>query len=1678
MDTNNKKNILAKLDYFAALQPDRSIYTFLNDQGLENMTLSFEELRLKATEKAHLLLDKGYIRGDRVVLSVTKNYDFILWFLGCLYAGLIAVPLPPPSGKRQLARLKNIIGDSDPKAIVTDSKFKEIYQQLVSADTISSDMSHPVSNLGLHNEEICPQDVAFIQYTSGSTGSPKGVVVTHENIFENEIIIQKSFGHDREAVIVGWLPFHHDMGLIGNILQPLFVGAHCILLSPICFLRRPQIWLQAISKYRATTSGGPNFAFNYCISKISDADMVDADLRSWKLAFNGSEMVKRRTIDLFAKKFEKFGFDKKAFYPCYGLAESTLFVSGNYYAEQLTHEEVHKTNVSCGSQDLDNICIVDPNSLQKSPPGEIGEIWLKGKSVCDGYWKNPELTKDTFHAYTKCGEGPYLRTGDIGYLKGGSFFVNGRIKEMVVHRGENFYLSDIDEVLNFTSKLVRQICCSVYSSNKNNQDELTVLIELPKNEVDLDSLSEEFVSSLSESFGLSVTTLAFFSRNQFPRTTSGKIQHNLCRERFQNADLSPLWVKRYRKGVDETTSANLGEFCQNLFGISTIDFRKPLIEYGIDSLKIVELVHFIEDSYSCNLSFSDFSDSLTLDDLYTLIDREPRKNIEDGSFGGSEKSFDLTGSQRNIWLHQVVHPRDTSYNIPILLKVKHNMSFQRFRKYLESVLNRYKSLRLKISSASGRQSISNSRINLEEISLDENNDADLAALFKGESSVAFDLDHGPLFRGKIIRTGESNCYLLFTFHHLACDGWSLRIFAEDLENACSEIELKSEKEFFASQYFFHSEVEKKAAQRYWTKKLRTGGNKIDLSYLVKNKQDGLSSKDLFFHADTSQIENLCVKHQLTPASLFLGIFHSVIYNYWREKNIYIGYASANRGRSKSARSFGCFVNTLVSSSKLDLTSSILDICKSVRKEIKENSNYEFYPFTSVLEDLSPQRQPGISPIFQFYFVMQSAPSSVSSDVVSIEYIPNTSSQPIYELVLDVAPGRDAYRVQFEFKEDRIPDFVARDILDLFQKALNKLNVEEKTTIVDILPKPTIKEEVKHEEFSFLSSFELVVKNNPSKTAVVGNNQEVSYLRLWEMSNAFAALLQKNGTGQGSVVLIPGIRSIEYISAVLAVQICGACYFTVDPEMSDNQLCWAIAELNPVLQLSWSKDSINCEVPVLKIDLGAFDTHKPISYQVDQSNTAYIIATSGSTGRPKLVDVSYGSLYSFITSATDIFETCSSDRYLQFCALHWDTSSEEIYPILASGGTLVLRSQNSLEAFSDLIALTEKEKVTCWNLPTSYWSEFLRFCVSGKNNIPSSLKQIIIGGEPVSLTDIQHWQRNFKTDIKLLNTYGATELTSISLYADLAKFDPNEIKLVPAGRTISRTKAFILDEDLMLVPPGSVGKLYISGPGLANGYIGNQDETKRRFFFHDGIGERIYDTGDNACKDDKGNVYIVGRNSRIIKRRGVRIDTSFFDEPLSKIDNVISWILHPNGDKVNLYVYAGNQNLAKVQDSIKEAFGTMPSHYLPDSILFVRKIPRLSNGKIDRDRIAEQVVHTTKDKKIVSSKNTLNKTEIAIQNVWKKILQNDQIGLHTSFFDAGGNSLMILTLKDQLEQTFNHKIEVAILFTHSTITSQAKLLGEDMNTYSEFDESDDISALLSSLERGETGLDHVKERLGV
>jgi acyl-CoA synthetase (AMP-forming)/AMP-acid ligase II/aryl carrier-like protein len=684
--TTNRSTLFHLLRWRNERQSDRRAFTFVSGDGVGEVHITYAALDGRARSIA-ALLQRVAGRGDRVLLLYPPGLEYVAAFLGCLYAAVVAVPVYPPNPRleRTLSRLLAIVRDADPTIVLTTSSILSIAEPLAAQDAafararwLATGAVHDAQAEQWHEPAIDRDTLAFLQYTSGSTTTPRGVMVSHGNLMHNEAVIQRVAALTADSVAVSWLPLYHDMGLIGCVLQPLYTGFPCTLMSPVDFLQKPFRWLQAITRYRATASGAPNFAYDLCVSQITPEQRATLDLGSWQVALNGAEPIRPETLDSFAAAFGPCGFRRETFVPSYGLAEATLLVTGGpaaalpvvVHAEKsgLRHGRVrivpgprtrHTSElVGSGGVPLDHrVLVVDPETRLPSPSGRVGEIWVAGASVAQGYWNNPEATRETFRGYlADGGEGAFLRTGDLGFVHDGELFVTGRLKDLVIIRGCNHAPQDIERSVEVSHTALRAGCGAAFSVDVDGDEQLVVVHEVKRQHlsVDTEEVAAAIRRAVAEDHELEVHAVVLLRTGRLPKTSSGKVQRRACRDAFLRGTLQQVgqsvrpprrWTRPGDEepagavlaavlGVDQARRlpilvAYLRQRIAAAVGMSAeeVGVDQPLVALGLDSLRLLELKQRIETELGVAVQLQRLIDRPTIAELGATVLDALEQNI-------------------------------------------------------------------------------------------------------------------------------------------------------------------------------------------------------------------------------------------------------------------------------------------------------------------------------------------------------------------------------------------------------------------------------------------------------------------------------------------------------------------------------------------------------------------------------------------------------------------------------------------------------------------------------------------------------------------------------------------------------------------------------------------------------------------------------------------------------------------------------------------------------------------------------------------------------------------------------------------------------------------------------------------------------------------------------------------
>ncbi len=1113
-------NLVELLRCRALSEPERMAYTFLLDGETSEVSLTYGELDLRARAIGAWLQSTG-AAGQRVLLLYPPGLEYIAAFFGCLYAGAVAIPAYPPRLNQKLFRIQTILEDASVSVVLTSaailSKTESLFAHTpylkmlrwVDTESIASNLAAKWRDPLLGGASL-----ALLQYTSGSTAEPKGVMVSHGNLLYSERMIQTAFGQNEDSVIVGWLPLYHDMGLIGNVLQPLYVGGRCILMSPVAFLQRPFRWLQAIANYKATTSGGPNFAYDLCVQRTTLEERAVLDLSSWSVAFNGAEPVRAETMERFAAVFAPCGFRYESFYPCYGLAEATLIVSGKLpkpataptiktvnargleqhrVIDMVPEADDGRRLVGCGDTLLEQkIIIAHPQTLTECAPGEVGEIWVSGPNVTQGYWNKRDETERTFGARLQTtGKGPFLRTGDLGFLQDGELFVTGRCKDLIVIRGRNHYPQDIELTVERTHHALRQGCGAAFSVEDNNEEHLVVVQELDHRQLpDLDAIIESIRQSLIEEYELQAFAILLVKPGNVPKTSSGKIRRRACRAAFQAQSLevvaewrAPANVQREtlveapstQLNTVETVEAWLVNRLAGMLGISAteIDVNQPISRYGIDSLMALELVHNIQSALGVFLPMTTFLQStpiaqLAAESFELLMVNSSAAHVLLDETSEALAEYPLSPGQQSLWFMHQLAPDSDAYNLAFAARLHSLSDVGALQRAFQALVDRHPSLRTTFTSIQGApvQQVRNKmKVFFRQSNASSWTETDLNERMAEEARRPFNLGEGPLMRVNIFTRPHSEQIVLLTLHHIIADFWSLAILINELgmlyeaERTGASLKLLplplQYSGYVRRQATMLAGREGKSLWAYWQKRL--AGELPVLNLPTDRSRPPVqtyrgASHSFRLNAETSRkLKAFGREHGATLYMTLLAAFQVLLHRYTAQEDILVGSPTAGRNWAELGGLVGYFVNPIALRADLSGDPTFEDFLDYTRQHVLADFEHQAFPFAELVKRLQPDRDPSRASLFQVMFALQKSHlldkeglsslalgetgAKIKVGELDMESIALEQRVALFDLVLLMAEVDDALAGSLQYNVDLFDHSIIKRLSGHFQTLL-------------------------------------------------------------------------------------------------------------------------------------------------------------------------------------------------------------------------------------------------------------------------------------------------------------------------------------------------------------------------------------------------------------------------------------------------------------------------------------------------------------------------------------------------------------------------------------------------------------------------------------------------------------------
>lgn len=1504
-----------------SLLTDKGI-TFINRRI--DTFVSYHSLYQKSLRLLYSLQEMGVNVGDEAILQIDDNEEFISIFWACILGGIIPVPLSNNNdieSKNKTLKvwevLKNpyLITNRNPclKSNSNDlDNLKEgpnIESRIINVEKIkiTQDIGTVVN--------ACQNDIAFIQFSSGSTGEPKGVTLTHENLLYNVSDISKSSKMSPDDIGLNWMPLTHDMGLIGFHITLMFLGAKQYVMPTRMFIREPIKWMEKASYYKANQLYSPNFGYSYFLSfynKVTSVESLDWDLSSVNVIFNGAEPISVELCEEFLNKMGRHSLNSNVMYPVYGLAEASVAVSFPIVKENIIVYNLDRRNLKVGEKIIEvskdnkeNISFVDvgfplrnckvricDNNNMTVEDDVVGFIQISGGNVTSGYYNN---TIATDQAVTEDG---WMRTGDLGFMRNGRLVITGRDKDIIFINGQNYYPHDIERVTQKSEfvDLGRVAACGIYNSLDHTEN-IILFIQYRKKIKEFISISNEVKELVYNNLGINIKYVIPIKK--LPKTTSGKIQRHKLKDRYVEGEFSSIIKElnelQYEQNSKKllplnTTEESVCNLIKDILEIETLDIYDNLSLLGINSITTMQILFKIGQKYKVDISIKEFSNIRNVAELASLITNSELSSNHQGiemktaNIEEFYEPFDLTEVQ-----FAYLMGREESFEIGgisthLYFDIMARLDLKRFNNVLQKIIERHPSLRTTIL-PDGRQKV------LHEVPTYTIKTLDISGLNHNEQTVflknerdrmshhIFQVDTWPLFEFKAIKVSDGNYYLLIGFDLLIADGESINIIGNELVSLYKDPGLElSELNFSFRDYVLavkemrHTNYYEKS-KSYWLGKLDNFPSYPQIPFL--NNPANISKvrfkrKSKHINEEVwKKIQNVCRERKITPSILLCALYAEVL-SYWSNQQK-LGISLTLSNRLPFHKDVDNLVGDFTSLILLDLDFSkdktILERVNTVSNTINSALEYRYYDGIEFLRELASKKGTvkKASMPFVFTSMISSNKKNAWSEIGEINYI--ITQTPQVFLDCQISENKNGLSVTWDFVEELFNDEIIDAMFEHYVNIINDITVPNKR--VELKPNETdlnlISEynntKVMMNPTTLHSMFEKQVNITPNKSAIVLGDKSITYKELDEKSNKVANYLRHIGISRNDLVAVDAERIIETVINILGILKAGAGYVPIDSAYPKERVDYIV------------KNS-NCRTLLDKNIYGEISVSDYSNDSLLNINSpediAYVIYTSGSTGTPKGVVINHSSVTNTIRDINNRFSVNYKDQVLGLSSICFDLSVYDIFGSLSTGATLFMVPDQ--RDVSNIIEIIRENNITIWNSVPA----IMDIVIKSSEFIDKNLRLVMLSGDWIPTTLPKKISKQF-VNSTTIGLGGATEASIWSIFYPIEHkkvFD----KSIPYGYPLANQSVYILNYNLELCPIDVPGEIYIGGVGLANEYIGDKDKTNKSFIKHPTLG-RIYKTGDYGRLDREGFIEFLGREDQQVKIQGYRVE-------LGEIESVI------------------------------------------------------------------------------------------------------------------------------------------------------------------------------------------------
>ncbi|RXT13596.1 non-ribosomal peptide synthetase [Ammoniphilus sp. CFH 90114] len=1663
--------------------------------------VTYPELLARAMKILGSLQRNGVKPGDELIFQIEKNEPFVYVFWACILGGIVPVPITLATMDEYKRKLFRIWATLSKPYLVTDAKqfnlletfaqeeewksvFRNIEKRTFLEEVWNGDTGEPGVLV-----PASPDQTAFIQFSSGSTGQPKGVVISHRNVVHNVAAIGRVIGFTPDDSVLSWMPLTHDLGLVGFHLTPLLHNISHYMMPPALFILRPQLWMQIAADLRTTVTCSPNFGYMHFANYFDPEKASTWDLSRIRVILNGAEPISPFVVDRFLRQLSPYGLKPSVMMNSYGLAEASLGVTMPPKEESTVTVLISRESMGLGhpvvesNEQTDSVVFVDLGhpldyvevriaDQQSCPLPEkvYGEIQIKGLNVTSGYLNNPGANQKLF---TSDG---WLRTGDMGFMRGGRLIVTGRLKDILFVNGQNFFAHDVERVAEECSGIREGTTAAVGWIDPKSQEEKIILfvqVRGRNKEQRFAPIALQLQAYLNKVFGFQCHALLPVSL--IPKTTSGKLQRYQLAEDYQNGIYRQVeeevnrqiqmihqleyeqqdvpWTGRKRK---------LAAIWEETLGSKPASETTHFFEQGGNSLKAAGLLTKIYQDFGVNLSFRLLVENPTFGALVHYLEQSDQVIYKSIPLLPVQQAYELSPSQERMFFLQQLDPASTAYHVHYAYVIKGQLDHERLEDALSNLVSRHESLRTCFRMEDGRPVqivMPEARVNVEQPDHRIQGIREWLTVF----IRPFVLSEAPLFRVGLAEWQEGRQVLAFDFHHIVVDGSSAQLLFRELiklyeGESLHPIPLQY-KEFAAWQKVRMQEDAYVQHMAYWQEQLSGELPVLDLPLdhprpPIRGKAGDQVLKVMSPRLQ-KQIQDLSLQTGTTEYMVLLAAFQTLLSRYSGQEDILVGSAVAGRIHPDVQETVGMFVNTLVLRGKTEAGKTFREFLLEVKEAAVDAYEHQEVPFESLVDRLEILRDMSRNPIFDVLFLYQDFEYG-ELVVDGNSWVPYTEA-PIsakMDLVLESQRRNGEHLFRFEFAADLF------DRQTIERLAAHYLNLLEQVTQnpglqlghIDLLStteKKQLLQKWNETDLSFpqLQSlhqlFEQKADSSPEKIALVFEGQSFTYGELNSRANQLARTLRQQGIEADQTVGLLIRRSAELVVGLLAIWKAGGAYVPLDPaypkeridEMlkdSGARILLTTAEFNP-----WR-------------DFGGviIDVTSPKAYAQDQGNLpsyakgsdlAYMIYTSGSTGKPKGVMIEHANTINFVFGMAEALPWSRCSRFLSLTTVSFDIFLLELWGPWYAGITVVLGREEEQSDPKETLRLLEGGLIDGIQLTPSrlrvLWS-----AVSAPSSM-SHLKLLLVGGEALAGSDLVLLEKVSpyqEGNLVLYNLYGPTETT---VWSTAARIDQRNIHI---GQPIANTKVYIVNEAGCVQPIGVAGELCISGAGVARGYYNRPELTKEKFVPDPFTsGERMYRTGDLARWRADGTLEHLGRIDQQVKLRGFRIELGEIEQRMQELDDVRESVVtvsqDPAGDKQLCAYFTADQPVeaAMIRMHLSDF---LPDYMIPTYFKQLERIPLTPNGKIDRKSLQQMAIGASEPKSIEEAEAQTG-LELHLVKLWQEVLGIQQVRVSENFFEKGGNSLKAMTLVLKIQHELQVDVPVREVFLCPTIRQLAAWIEE-------------------------------------